>query len=445
MTLTTPTQVVELWNQMGMSEEEINMATSTYRDEISMIEQSFIEKLREKRDYYKRTISERKYLLSKIVEAIGENISSISGVGDTGSLKSRLNEINLEISKLEEKYEYLKEKHSLITNKYRDMCSNLGYSVDVFVFNDLSEQGIAEMGKKIDEMEQETLRRHIYTDASRESITKILDTIGEQCHPQIQEIFNCSIITEEAMNTLEEYENDLIAQKQVRISQMAEMAVVLTEKWNLLGISDEERKDFNASNTKLSNQTLQNIYSEIHRLSLIIEEKLPDLIEKVSKQIEEVATKLKFSDTQIQEYLSKAYNHDSLKITFDNLNDLLKSIRRAYTMTQPIIEMIIQREQMISDYEDLQSKNTPDLRKDNKIRWRFKHILPRHEKKLYIKLLEFEKAQGYCFQMDGIEYKNKLPKFALAPSEMIQTKRKSLNIHNENESIQNHRRKSNWI
>ena len=235
-----------------------------------------------------------------------------------------------------------------------------------------------------------------------------------------------------------------------RSTQLTELAFDITEKWNLLNIPENQRKEFLNQRNKLSEKDIQECYYENIKLLKLIEEKLPELNNNLINQIIEISKNLYLKEEDLNNFLININKLNNNKEKFIELDSLLNNLKRSFKLSQPIIQLIEQRNDIINNYNDLINNknfliNKEDL-KTQKYKRRFKYLLPRLEKKLLLKLLEFNTAQGYHFQWKGQDFINFLDHIILSPAEKQQAKnegrRKSLSINNDkNFEINFHRRK----
>ena len=428
--LTEPTEVTHIWDDLGLTAGEKEYAVECLKEEIKQIKQDYLESLKARRDQIIANIKRRKTTLVTIIHSVKKpeeiNESEIEALATKGTLRERSAELDAATKLYIHEYEKASEKFISVKVQTDELFNKLGYTAEErgefneIGYEDLSDERLERFYDKKAELDQEVSKRIELLGRNEEKIKEILAELDEKMASNIQEIFEKSIIKVEAFDAMEKYFDELQAIKHARHSKYVELAGKLSNLWELFETPDEEKRKFISNHQKLSTQSLQECFDEIQRLSQYKIDQLPSLIKRALERINEACIFLHKSPEEEEELLQSVEDlKDNQQDYFEALNELCMQIQHEIALATPILKMIEQREEIKQAYNEyVQNENESkkgELSKENDIQLnikadkaqrRYKFVLPRLERKLYISLLEFKHATGYDLTYDGVEYIN---------------------------------------
>ena len=139
---------------------------------------------------------------------------------------------------------------------------------------------------------------------------------------------------------------------------------------------------------------------------------------------------LNYSDDNIQQKIQEIENtvpkpDDKLQVYFA-FECHYQNMKKMIEFSKTIIQLINQREDILREYNDCiqeeQKNKKIDPIKIDKIKRRYKTVLPRVQKKLLLHILEYKNEQHQDFMWDGQKVEDSLQGIKLSPTEMLQFK-----------------------
>jgi Ase1/PRC1/MAP65 family protein len=191
--------------------------------------------------------------------------------------------------------------------------------------------------------------------------------------------------------------------------QIGDMRKRLAQLWKYLDVSDGHVKKYSKC-TEVTQQTYDILLSEVQRCDQIKKENMKNFIEKVRVEIEEYwdkCLKSKAERLRFPSYSVNTFNEDVLELHEDELRDL----KNFYENNQPIFETIQERQELWSQMELLQNKESDPKRynnrggqllKEEKERKMIALKLPKIEKKLVEMVEKFEEENNRPFTVNGV-------------------------------------------
>ncbi|EAY11297.1 hypothetical protein TVAG_062010 [Trichomonas vaginalis G3] len=428
--IAVPTELKTVWDDLGITNEEQENAIHELNQAIIAAKLQYLEQIKIRRDNILESINLRRQTLFTIIQAIPhseEELEQIKQIGSKGTLRERSVDLDKAAEKYKLEYERASAKFIDIKNQTDRLYDRLGYTISdrgefaEIGYVDLSDDRLARFKKELELLEQETKNRVDLLDRNEEKIREILDELDEPTNPQIQEIFDKKIITQEAFGAMGRYFDEIQAKRHAHSSTYSGLALTLTNLWELLEIPEEERNKFIATHNKLSKQSLQGCYEEIQKLSASKLEQLPQLIQRSYSRIDAALNILYRTPAEKEILLHPVKNCTTDIDRFNKLEEISARLQRELVIAAPALAMIDQRSSIIknfNEFKDLQNvQNQKQLPKDDliqnnikidKAQRRHKFVLPRLEKKLLLSLIEFRQAMGYDLTYDGEIYASKL-------------------------------------
>ena len=474
--LTEPTEVTHIWDDLGLTKDEKEHALKCMHEEIDQIKINYLNKLKERRDQIVENIERRRQTLFKIIRSVKkaeneEEEEDIESIASKGTLKEKIAELDKATQKYIKEYEKASEKFLSVKQQTDELFDKLGYSQEErgefneIGYEDLSNERLERFEDKRRELELEVSKRTELLSRNEEKIREILNELDEKMQPVIQEIFDTNNIKVGSFQAMEKYYDELQAIRHARSSKYYELALQLTNLWELFETPEEERHKFIQNHQKLSTKSLQECFDEIQKLSQHKIDELPNLIDRSLKRIDEACKFLHKTESEQEQLIQNAQRHNPSQLKyFENLDVLVQNLQREIVLSTPILKMIEQREEIIKSYKDFtqqeQEMKKVELSKENEIQLnikadkaqrRYRFVLPRLEKKLLLSLIEYRHATNKDLTYDGEIYYNKLCSIPLSHDEIKKAKiggrRQSLAVKRKSlEGLPEvrQRRKSEW-
>ena len=248
-------------------------------------------------------------------------------------------------------------------------------------------------------------------------IRKILTEIEEEISPTIDQLLKAKSVNTVSYTSVLDYYEDLSSLRDERAKRVSVLALEITHCWDLLKVQEDERKQFIDSHSKLSTSNIKELEDKSNELHSEIESNITEMLEEIRKEICDICKFLHFTDEQIEQQLVE---QEDEKTTFYDFEKKLIELKKLSSSSQSLIQMIQQREDIINQYKSIdESKSDPSK---EKIKRRYKTVLPRLEKKLLIELIKFKEVHSFPSTWDGNNYEDELNHVKLSISEIKQAK-----------------------
>ncbi|CCH44767.1 Anaphase spindle elongation protein [Wickerhamomyces ciferrii] len=214
-------------------------------------------------------------------------------------------------------------------------------------------------------------------------------------------------IGQDIINELERVIQELKSIKESRFEQKQTYQKQCEELWVKLGEEQSQIENFQYINKSLSIISIQNYESELERLLELKKVLMKDLILDARNKITEFWDLLFYSDEERDKFSPfKREIYDDQ--TLSEHEEQIESLSKKYETYKPILDGVQQFKDLIQDKQQLEisSKDSSRLLQRNshkilmeeeKIRKRLSRQLPKIVESLKIKLNEFEKNYGYQF------------------------------------------------
>lgn len=444
-----PTNLESLWYELGLLPSEIEKEKNKLNKLISEVryrarKEASMEKIR-----INEEIRNIKFHHIELLRAIGASKTEcdvVEQAGHEGTLRQRLAEVRSNFEIFKPKCTELITEFEELKKQTDELFDKIGYSKEdrgefgEIGETDLSKERQQRFKDKIKALEEEVDARTKEFAILKEKILNLTSKLGVGVSPRINQLFESNEISTRSFQIVQEYIEDLSVIRNSRIAQISELALAISHEWDLLGVSEQEKKDFVEMHSQLTERCIQNFSDELLRLQKLRNEKLPELIERIKIEIVSICQTLHYTQQEIDDIISNAKEvPDDNMATFSEYESVLFNMKRKLVLSQPIIDLMKQRDELIKEYEEveIEEKAFKDNRDDKtidkraeKIRRRYKFVLPRVEKKILIGVLEYKQTNGTDFLWDGKKVEDDYANISLSPAELSQlrtdAKRKSV-------------------
>lgn len=420
------THLDELWDQLNYSDEqkksERNRLDTLLKEETRKVLENEFKKKQELLNQLQETRSNYCKMLKALARP-QEEIENANRLGQNGTLLERIDDLKSACDAFLPTYIVRVKLFNDFWNRVTYLFDKMGIieserdGFSEFDNDNLSPENEQRYKDQIQLLEKEYKERLRAIEGLNEKIRNLARDIGETISPIVDAILKSKQVTAVSYNTAIEYCQDLESIKQNRAKEMSLLALEITHCWDLLNVPNNQRKEFIASHSTLSQENIQAFESQLNELHNQIESNLPELLEQVRQDIVALCKSMQYTEQQINEQLVEL---NTEKETFYFLEKSLLELKKLNASSQPIIQMIKQREEIIDQYQSI-NKKKPDQAAD-KIKRRYKTILPRIEKKLGIELVKYEEIHSRPFTWNGENMLEKLEHIKLSQSEIKQAK-----------------------
>jgi hypothetical protein len=299
---------------------------------------------------------------------------------------------------------------------------------------DLTKNRLYNYEKKYRELSNDFARRAMDFDTLKSKIVTLSSDIQEAIPAYVDDIFARADFSDAAREKLEDLVYELHTLWEQRRTHIAEIAVEITKLWDLLKIDDSVRRQFLNSHTVLSAKNVEDCIREAERLTTLRDANLPSIIRTLKADISRICEEIGYSDDNRDDIIYSSIGPDDLD-TFVKLDSELIQLKKIRVASRPIIDLIRQRKEIRSEYEELgefAKRNGDEAQPlDIKVRLhtekvlrRHRYVLPRVEKKLKLSLIQFREQEGSDFLWNGTPMIEELEDVQLSTSEMEMLKRR---------------------
>lgn len=415
-----------IWDEIGYTSEEKEEGIRKIHSEIERVRAEFISKTLEqcqKLTNETEQIRSNHISMLKAIDGSHQEINAVLENGKTGTIKEKYECVKNKFKEFSIIYKKKYNEFDLL-QKEIDICFNsLGITDknekgEFFEIGDkdLTSQRLRRYEKKINQLSEEVDSRSTKFEEIKNNILTISSNIQEPLPSEIEALLNNNVYSDDVLEKLNDYLEDIEEIFNTRKRYISEMAVEISRLWNLLNVSEAERRQFLSSHNALSQQNVQACIDEAERLTEIRNSKLPELIKRLRHELIEVCKSLGYSSKQRHEIIEKCQNTHPMatelieeeesddEITdetndsktneinneqlnqndentrnedettkfdfskldfgtqltiFNNYNDNLVHLQKVQLIAQPIIDLINQRNQIIDEYNELMKKPKP--------------------------------------------------------------------------------------
>ena len=420
----------EIWEQLNLTDQEKQTEKNKLEAFMEQEKNNLIAQVYERRDSLIKEIDEIKKTHLRVLQALRKPDSDQEKVfehGNEGTLLQKLADVRAHYDEIEPLYVVRVKLFRDMYNKITYIFDKMGYAqkdrgeFSELQLDDLSSEKESIYNQKIAELEEELDERTKTVEELYSKIQTIIKELGEEISPAIEVILKAKQVTATAYETSLQYFEDISSLKEKRAKDIADLAVEITQCWELLRVPESTRKEFIDQHSILSTENIDAFKSEIEKLHATIEENLSEMLLNVKKEVFHVCRQLHYTEEQAREYISDQGNE---KETFYFIAKELVELRKVLASCQPIINLIQQRNEILNEHENIDPQMMNPTQID-KIKRKFKSTLPRIEKKLLIEIIEYNEFYGVPFMWDGQQYEKYLEHIKLSQSEIKQAKNRA--------------------
>ncbi|EAY03062.1 hypothetical protein TVAG_171600 [Trichomonas vaginalis G3] len=416
-----------LWDQLGVEAKDRVSAMASIQQKCLEIYNAYVLQVQKQTAETKMLIAQIQQKHKQAMAAYGIPEKEIYECFKSSNSVQLLEQ--LAAAKLE--YEQFKVKITEQVQKIENMvlvCKDLFDALEVppekrGEFQDVGEtdftrERIERFKIKVESLQNEVKVRTAQIDQIKSRINKIITTEMTDYKDDDLKLLDSKSVHDSYIKALSELEKRVNAEKSRRVSDLSSKAMVMIHLWDILGVKKEQREGFLAGYTNINNNTLDAMQQEIEKLTEERDKLLPKLIEGRREEVNDLWTMLHISVENRPHIVSDGKD---LALEYKLLEDEILRLKEFQMNCHDILEVIFQREGIISDYNYAQNvENDPSrllsrgkgmakqLINEEKARRRYAIILPKVNKKLRSLLIDYYKKNKKHFEWDGIPYIEKL-------------------------------------
>ena len=307
-----------LWDEIGYTQEEKDEGLRKINAEIEKVRSKFIEStLKQCQKVLEDTEQIRSMHISmlKAIDASDDQIREVKENGRKGTIKEKYDEVKAKFKDFSKIY---KQKYTEFEN-FQKQIDNCFKAIGI---TDPSEKGeFAEVGEddltpvrlrryeeKVTQLSNEVDSRLLQFNSLKKKILSINNDLQEDLPPEIDNIFEKQVYSDQVLEKLKEYISYLKDLLNTRSQYVSEMAVEINRLWDLLEVDEPTRREFLASHNTLSQRNVQDCIDEADRLIRLRNEKLPEIIEKMKLDLRTICQSLGYSKQKEKEICKKCEN-----------------------------------------------------------------------------------------------------------------------------------------
>lgn len=192
---------------------------------------------------------------------------------------------------------------------------------------DLTYDRLKRFEDKANELQKEVdIRSRVFNEI-KSKIIKLQSDLCEVSPPEIEEMLNGQVYSDYVCDRLTDYQNYLTELFETRRKYISEMAIEIVKLWDLLDVDEDTRSTFLATHSLFSQKNVQDCIDEAEKLTKIRNDKLPEIIEKMKKEISNICDDLGYSEEQKQQIYQKCDDYQKSDAGNENENEMAHDIQ----------------------------------------------------------------------------------------------------------------------
>lgn len=444
MTDSASRELEKIWDQVGLTPEERAQELTDLLQQLHQTCQLKVEHESMVRDNFQKQITEYRQEIKETCDAlrIAPDQDLLEEKKDM-TLQDVSYTLELALEELRNVANASRQDLSVYKSQLEEYCEALGITLEAEfcdIESDLTVKAVQKFQQKVQEVEMLVQNRieavvtllkdakSLIDDLHLNPMDHLLDrkicsSLQEQDGKlELVDMFesdDCTGISSGTLDALTERIRELHDEKERRRQELTAMGEVISDLWDKLQVSKEERLEFTQECTKagLSLQTLDMGKKEITRLNEMKEAMMGDLIVEARQRIKELWIQTNATPQQQQAFV--AMNVQDETLINDGLlqehEDLIEELEQRLEEMRPLLDLIQKREAIIQERMELeeflkdpsrlqQRGAVQQLMKEEKMTNRVNKLLPKYSDHLNRKLKGWQKSHGEPFVYKGEDY-----------------------------------------
>ncbi|EAY03748.1 hypothetical protein TVAG_072400 [Trichomonas vaginalis G3] len=421
------TTLRQLWKQLELTDDQMEEIINNIRHQILDAKKEFLDLQVFKCTQMHEATLKRLHTMSELLKSIKAPQEDIDSFQNIFSNEKSLRQVNNEMDSYFEKYkdailERQKQFEEVITS-INQLYDTIGFpeqdrgDFSRAEYEDLSEDRLIHLQEQNKILTETVSRRKESFEQRSTALQKLLIELGEDFTQDMQNIISSTVYSQQNIETLDYLLNQYQTEYDVRKEELSKLAIQLTSLWQLLDTPENDR-EIVLKQKDLSKKSLEVARNEVIRLNAEKDQRLDEVIGKLSNEIDELSQILHMPKENIDELLGGQFTDE--KTYFLQLHNLVINLRKLLVDEKPILDLIEQREDIINQYES--------NRNDEKAKRRYKTVLPRLDKKIKVALEDFERTRKQPLLYDGVPYITRLDKVIVTNLERSNFRRRKSSL-----------------
>lgn len=315
--------------------------------------------------------------------------------------------------------EKLVEKIAQLFNVLRVSVDDRGEFTEVGEV-DFSMARVKRFEKLISELESDVTSRLKIATSAKAAIREICGELN--CSPDAadQLVITSDALDDTSASTRASVLASLEAKKADRMDEMSRLATEITYLWDLLDIGGDERADFLKRHMTIGEDVIVSCREQLHSLRSKRDEQLPDIILRQRLEIASLCSEMHIAESISPEF-ADAEERSAVCQEFEFLKAEIMRLQALAADRAPILTAVEERECLVREYDEVLRASADTSRllsrerglaqklmHEEKVRRRYKVVLPKLEKKIRDLLTSYRATHGSDFEWDGEPYITKL-------------------------------------
>ena len=311
-------EIIKIWDELGLSEEERARELLSLKEEKEKIKRDFIEETLQKCQELTVEIEETKAQHKHMLQITGAPLSEIEYVEKNG-LHGTLNERLIQVQDAFNEYEpkFLQKQNTFVryTYKLTEMFNDLEIPESdredyTEVGNeDLTDQRLQRFKTKVDNLQVQIKANNKYAEILLEQIHEFNKMLGLETSDEVSKIMSSKAVRPTQLVRLNDEVEKLEKEATENKEKIAVLALDIKRLWDILKVPEEQRNEFIESHTGISFNEIYACVDLINSLNAQRNEQIPSLIKEIKKQIKDLCKTLKYTDEQQDEVFHRAIDH----------------------------------------------------------------------------------------------------------------------------------------
>ncbi|XP_077452393.1 protein regulator of cytokinesis 1-like [Stigmatopora argus] len=407
-------QLRDIWEEMGVSEDQRVLRTQTFHKNIKGISDLMIAEEEELKD---RVLKDTKSYRQEIADlCVVLQIPPVQEVGCTILQLEKFNRTRLEELK-GRKRQRMDDLQDIVAQD-RELCDIMCTpTLSVNTQSVPSLEQLEEYRTHVLELTKEKERRHEEFMSLKQQIIACMNDLERSAQTSFEKDVMCedneaSCLSTSNIDMLKKFLAQLQARKAKNEQLCTELRSKLRQLWDRLKIALEERENFSQHMTASKKCNIEALQAEVDRLQLLRLESIQSVIEAVRAEIVVYWDLCFFSQEQRQDFLH--HRDDNLTEELLNLHEEeMQRLKDYFEEHKDLFESVSKWQENWATYLELERKaNDPmrfnnrggNLLREEKQRSDLQKSLPKLEKALKVQIDCWEQEQGKQFLVNGQKF-----------------------------------------
>lgn len=322
-------QIRAVWDEMGLNEEERINELRPLNEKIGKIKKEKIEETIREMQQLQIGIDETKQKHIRMLQVTGASpfeIEEVQKNGIHGSLKERFDQV-------QDAYEEYKPRYVETVQKFQKMVDTLQEMFEILEVpeqdrgdfaavgdTDLTAKRLQSFSNKIDRLQNEINANEKYAQQFIQEIDKLSYDLGVEIKNEIRMIIAHPPYRPSDLVKLKN-ERDLLQEEfNLNSSYIATLGLEIQRLWDILNISEEERRNFLQMHKGVSYNEIAVCVELINSLNHQRNQMVPQLIEDVKKKISEFCKKMCYTQKQEEAIFNRVETELNEKYSMEESN-----------------------------------------------------------------------------------------------------------------------------